>query len=299
MMSSLGTVVGAIPVWDQLIELLGSALNFFYQIIPNLGVAIIMLTLVLSLLLFPLTWKQTRSMRAMQEIQPEVKRLQKELKGDREELNKQLMELYKEKGVNPAAGCLPLIIQMPIWFALFRVLRATDTYIDTVPGETINSSFLGMDLTVSPSEAIPDAFSSGDILGAIPYIVLLIFIVVAGFYQQYQTTSMRSNGDDSEKTPQQQSMQTAMKIMPLFFGFITWTLTSGLGIYFATSSLFRIGQQWFIFRMDDLDPREMLREGFRRELEAESEEAPADDDDGSPNGPSQHTSKKKKGRRRK
>ena len=152
--------------------------------------------------------------------------LKKELKGDREELNKQLMELYKERGVNPAAGCLPLIIQMPIWFALFRVLRSTDTYIETAPGETINASFLGMDLTISPSTAIPDAFSSGDYLAAIPYIILLIFIVLAGFYQQYQTTSMRSTGDDTEKTPQQQSMQTAMKIMPLFFGFITWTLTA-------------------------------------------------------------------------
>lgn len=290
------TVVGAIPIWDQLIDLLGTGLNAFYQIYPNLGIAIILLTLVLSLLLFPLTWKQTRSMRAMQEIQPEVKRLQKELKGDREELNKQLMELYKERGVNPAAGCLPLLVQMPIWFALFRVLRNTEEYIDTAPGEAINSAFLGMDLTLSPSQAIPDAFSSGDILAAIPYILLLIFIVVAGFYQQYQMTSMRGT-DDGEKTAQQQSMQTAMKFMPLFFGFITWTLTSGLGIYFATSSIFRIGQQWFIFRMDDLDPKNVLKESLRREVATEPEELP--EGDAPPKGPSQNTSKKKKGRRRK
>ena len=82
---------------------LGALLAFFYSIIPNYGIAIIMLTLVVSLLLFPLTLKQTRSMRAMQEIQPEVKRLQKELKGDREELNKELMALYQERGVNPAS----------------------------------------------------------------------------------------------------------------------------------------------------------------------------------------------------
>ena len=70
MMAILDTLVAAIPIWDQLVDLLGSALNFFYQIIPNMGFAIILLTLMLSLLLFPLTWKQTRSMRAMQEIQP-------------------------------------------------------------------------------------------------------------------------------------------------------------------------------------------------------------------------------------
>ena len=297
MMAILDTLVAAIPIWDQLVDLLGSALNFFYQIIPNMGFAIILLTLMLSLLLFPLTWKQTRSMRAMQEIQPEVKRLQKELKGDREELNKQLMELYKERGVNPAAGCLPLIVQMPIWFALFRVLREVDEYIELAPGETINSQFLGMDLLVSPSTAIPDAFSSGDVLAAIPYIILLLFIVAAGFYQQYQMTAMRSDDKDTEKSAQQQSMQTAMKIMPLFFGFITWSLTSGLGVYFATSSLFRIGQQWFIFRMDDLNPKDMLKGSLRGEA-AETEEL-TEDDDAPAKGPSQNTSKKKKGRRRK
>lgn len=277
----------AIPIWDQLVDLLGASLNFFYQIIPNLGIAIVMLTIGLSILMFPLTLKQTRSMRAMQEIQPEVKRLQKELKGNREELNKELMALYSERGVNPAAGCLPLIVQMPIWFALFSVLRNTEDYIDADP---INTTFLGMDLTVSPSMAIPDAFSSGDILAAIPYIVLLIYIVAAGFYQQYQTTQTR-NGDDSEKTPQQQSMQTVMKVMPLFFGFITWSLDAGLGIYFATSSTFRIGQQSLIYWID----------GREKGGDAEEQAGPAElpEGDEPPRGPSPNASRKKKGRRRK
>ena len=284
--------------WTLLQQLLGDALNFFYQIIPNLGVSIMLLTILLSLLMFPLTLKQTRSMRGMQEIQPEVKRLQKELKGDREELNKQLMALYQEKGVNPAAGCLPLIIQMPIWFALFSVLRNTKEYIQVPPGGDINTQFLGMDLTLSPSKAIPDAFSSGDILAAIPYIILLIFIVAAGFYQQYQTTQIRSsNGEAVEKTAQQQSMQTAMKIMPLFFGFITWSLTSGLGIYFATSSVFRIGQQSLIFWLDDRNPVSRLRDGLRQAGEGQPEALPEEGGDGK--GPPPNTSKKKKGRRRK
>jgi YidC/Oxa1 family membrane protein insertase len=105
-----------------LLSLLGTLLSFFYDLIPEYGISIILLTLTVSLLLFPLTVKQTRSMKAMQDIQPEVKQLQKELKGDKEELNKRLMELYKQRGVNPAAGCLPLLVQMPIWFALYRVL---------------------------------------------------------------------------------------------------------------------------------------------------------------------------------
>ena len=293
---SWGTLIGAIPIWDQLVDLLGATLNFFYQIIPNMGIAIILLTILLSLLMFPLTLKQTRSMRAMQEIQPEVKKLQQDLKGDREELNKQLMALYKERGVNPAAGCLPLIVQMPIWFALFSVLRNTDDYIETGFGETINTQFLGMDLAKAPSEAIPDAFSSGDILAALPYIILLLFIVAAGFYQQYQTTRIRSNRD-VEQTPQQQSMQTAMKIMPLFFGFISWSLTSGLGIYFATSSAFRIAQQSLIFWIDDRDPIARLRRGLQEGDPAEPIELP--EEEGPAKGPPPNTSKKKKGRRRK
>lgn len=281
--------------WTLLQQLLGSALNFFYQIIPNLGIAIMLLTILVSLLLFPLTLKQTRSMRAMQDIQPEVKRLQKELKGDREELNKQLMALYQERGVNPAAGCLPLLIQMPIWFALFSVLRNYQEYIEAGSSGVINTNFLGLDLVVRPSEAIPQAFSSGDILGAIPYIVLLIAIIAAGFYQQWQTTRRRTN-DDTERTPQQQSMQTAMKIMPLFFGFITWSLITGLGIYFLTSSLFRIGQQSLIFRLDDREPG---RE-FNWRLRSSPEPAPEPEDPGpEAKGPPPNTSKKKKGRRRK
>lgn len=278
--------------WTLLLQLLGSALNFFYQIIPNLGIAIVLLTLVVSLFLFPLTLKQTRSMRAMQDIQPEVKRLQKELKGDREELNKQLMALYQEKGVNPAAGCLPLIIQMPIWFALFRVLRNTTEYIQP----PVNAHFLGMNLEAAPSQAIPEAFSGGDIWAAVPYILLLIAIIAAGFYQQYQTTRRRSN-DDTEKTPQQQSMQTAMKIMPLFFGFITWQLITGLGIYFLTSSLFRIGQQSLIFRLDDREPGNEFNWRFRSSA---AEQAPEPEDpEPESKGPPPNTSKKKKGRRRK
>ncbi len=110
-------------IWNGIKAALGHSLAFFHSIIPDYGIAIILLTVGVSLLLFPLTLKQTRSMRGMQELQPEVKRLQKDLKGDREELNRQLMALYKERGVSPAAGCLPLLAQMPIWFALFQVLR--------------------------------------------------------------------------------------------------------------------------------------------------------------------------------
>lgn len=286
--------------WNLLLDLLGGVLNFFYQIIPNLGIAIILLTLAISLVLFPLTLKQTRSMKAMQEIQPEVKRLQKELKGEKEELNKQLMALYQERGVNPAAGCLPLIVQMPIWFGLFSVLRSIkvvdgseEAYSEYIGDgvEAINTMFLGMDLTLSPSSVVPDAIKTGDVLTAVPYVLLIILIVAAGFYQQIQTTRS-SKKPDGEQSQTAQSMQNAMKIMPFFFGFISWTLTAGLGIYFATSNLFRIGQQALILRMDtggDDDKRKPA-------LPADT---PPEDDESGKSGPSQNASKKKNRRRRK
>jgi YidC/Oxa1 family membrane protein insertase len=281
-------------------EALGASLSFFYTLIPNYGMAIILLTIAVSLLLFPLTLKQTRSMRAMQEIQPEVKKLQKDLKGDREELNKQLMALYKERGVNPAAGCLPLLLQLPIWFALFRVLqvRVNDAG-DALSSGVIpdgrladaliagRTKFLSMDLLISPSSAFSDGITE-----AIPYIVLVVLVMVTGYYQQWQTT--RRRGDD-QQTQQQQSMQAVMKIMPLFLGFISWTFPTGLVLYFAASAIFRIGQQSLILRLEDRDARE-------KEAQAdEPSPEPKDDDPSAPRkaGPSPHASKKRKKRRRK
>jgi YidC/Oxa1 family membrane protein insertase len=287
-----------------LVNALGSVLTFFYSIVPNYGIAIILLTLAVSLILFPLTLKQTRSMKAMQEIQPEVKRLQKEYKGDREEMQKHLMALYQERGVNPAAGCLPLLLQMPIWFALFQVLRVSvvDGVLqgdaiaaDSALGQALvdgATTFLGMDLLISPSEA-----ASIGIVDAIPYILLVLVVVAAGFYQQLQTTR-RSKNSNAPPPETPQGMQTAMKIMPLFFGFISWGFPTGLVLYFATSNLFRIAQQAVILRMGD-----GKKPGAANDTTALS----GSSDSGEPDvatapeksGPSPNASKKRKKRRRK
>lgn len=248
-------------------------------------------------------------MKAMQEIQPEVKRLQKEYKEDREELNKQLMELYKERGVNPAAGCLPMIVQMPIWFALYRVLwQGQGIPEDSALGEVFATTtaaleaglaitdpifesvtLLGMNLRVSPSEAV----DFGNLVGSLPYIILLILIVAAGFYQQVQMTRKKPTDSGEEQSSQMQGMQNAMKIMPVVFGFISWNLVAGLGIYFATSNTFRIGQQALILRMGHDD-------GDAKPVRDSSDEPSGDSDDESPkSGPSKNASKKRNRRRKK
>ncbi len=268
--------------WEWLLSLLGNLLSFYYDLIPEYGIAIILLTLTVSLLLFPLTVKQTRSMKAMQEIQPEVKKLQKEHKGNKEELNKELMALYKERGVNPAAGCLPLLVQMPIWFALYRVLwqgngipqesnlkgvldianealyttdaagNLTGTIqegVDITSNVFEHVSFLGMNLLVRPSQAVDFA----DLLGSLPYILMLAAIVAAGFYQQVQTMRKRPDDANAQVKPQMQGMQNAMKVMPILFGVFAWNFVSGLGLYFATSNIFRVGQQAVILGLGKRD----------------------------------------------
>ncbi len=292
--------------WQLLLQAIGGLLALFYQFIPNYGVAIILLTLTISVLLFPMTLKQTRSMRAMQELQPEVKRLQRELKGDREELNRRLMELYQERGVNPAAGCLPLLLQMPIWFALFSVLRSGSGIPESSAlahavaparealeaGKALTDpvfaavEFLGMNLLAAPSQA----FSSLGIVATVPYLLLVGVIVAAGYYQQIQT--MRTRDDEGQQSQAMQSMQGAMKIMPVFFGFISWTLPAGLGLYFATSNLFRIGQQAVILRLDE-------DEGGSGGAKAKpTKPEGGEDDHDRPAGPSPHAKKRKRRKRR-
>jgi YidC/Oxa1 family membrane protein insertase len=248
-------------IWNGIQEILGGILTFFYGVIPNFGIAIILLTVTIGLLLFRLTLKQTRSMKAMQEIQPEIKRIQRELKQDKQAQQAAMMELYKEKGVNPAAGCLPLILQMPIWFALFSVLRS---FASSEPLKWVSSgsdleaamlagtklSFLGMDLTRTPSavglgETTTEGVQvAGDLVAAIPYFIAIILVMATAYYQQKQTMSRNKDAPP-------QPGQAVMKIFPFFFGFISFNMPAGLVVYFAASQIFRIGQQALIINLDE------------------------------------------------
>ena len=139
-------------IFNPIFEAIGWLLALFYSVIPNFGVAIILLTFTIMLLLYPLTAKQAKSMIAMQRAQPEIKKLQAKYKGDKQKLNEETMKFYQENKINPLAGCLPLLVQMPIFFALFRVLRDPVDYIPK-DSDLYNSlcrgfgKFCGSDLT--------------------------------------------------------------------------------------------------------------------------------------------------------
>ena len=110
--------------WGAIQNFLGHILDGAYKVIPSYGLAIIILTLLVRVVLIPLTVKQIRSMAAMNKLQPELKRLQQKYKGDRQKLNEEMMKLYREHGVNPLGGCFPLLMQAPVFIALYSVLRA-------------------------------------------------------------------------------------------------------------------------------------------------------------------------------
>ncbi len=225
---------------------LGFLLSFVYGYVPSYGISIAILTVIINIIIFPLTLRQTRSTKRMQDVQPELKRLQKKHKDNKEELNKEIAAFYKEKGINPLGCVVPLLVQMPVWFALFRVLREPLLFIPKSEilfsdlENNVNILFFNMDLQIPASEIT-------SWLERVPYIVLILMVVATALFQQQQITKKQGKSDN----PQAQQMQMIGKVMPVFFGFISWTLPSGLVVYFLTGNIFRIGQQALIIRIED------------------------------------------------
>ncbi len=110
-------------MFEPLFDALGAVMNFFYSLVPSYGLAIMGLTVLVMVLITPLTVKSTRSMLQMQRLQPEMKRIQEKYKNDREKLNAELMAFYKENQINPLGGCLPLIAQMPVFIIMYQLMR--------------------------------------------------------------------------------------------------------------------------------------------------------------------------------
>lgn len=243
---------------------LGTALSFIYDLLPNFGLSIIGLTLVINLLLFPLTLKQTRATRAFGQMQPEVRKLQAEHKDDPQKLQQEMIKLQREHGASPT-GCLgPMLVQMPIWFALFRLLRDP---LEFIPASSAlhdliaagNTHWLGMDLTSTPA----NAFGIG-IVEAIPYVITIVIMVAGQFMQQAYTQAMTPQDTSN---PQVQMTQNITKFLPFMFGIFAWNFQAGLIIYWATSNIFRLGQQAVIYKIDGrpTPPEESAAQGAKPE----------------------------------
>lgn len=146
--------------FGAILSFLGAVLSKIYDLIPSYGIAIILLTVLVRVVLIPLTVKQIRSMTAMQRLQPELKKLQTKYKGDRQKMNEELMKLYREHGVNPLGGCFPLLMQAPVFIALYSVLRAAVPFDVALP-QSVPVEFSYTKTTVCSPEGTPDVTGEG------------------------------------------------------------------------------------------------------------------------------------------
>lgn len=225
-------------IWGALKDFIFLILQFFYGWTSDYGFAIILLTIAFRIVLIPLVWKQTKSMIEMQEIQPKIKALQEKYKNNKEKQQEEMMKFYQENKVNPFGGCLPLLLQMPLLFALFDVLRRTlNDHIGTLAPAAQEAAkrfwVILPDITRTPSQAYSMAAGGGVLAGAwaaLPYIVFVALFAVSTWLPQYLLT----------KDPTQRRTASYMSIMMLWFGFIS---PAGVLIYWVTSSAWQLGQQ--------------------------------------------------------
>ncbi|HEX2089648.1 MAG TPA: YidC/Oxa1 family membrane protein insertase [Actinomycetota bacterium] len=292
----------AVTWWQGLLDGLGSVLAFIYSLVPNYGLAIILFTLGIRLLLLPLGIKQVRSMQSMQAIQPQMKALQQKYKGNRQKLNEEVMKLYRENRVNPFMGCLPLLAQVPVLIALFAVLQFPLGLTHIPHSESARAisappdSRLYVDLVCSgpnASELCRDKTTEKktNFLGA----NLLCNALQAGdpdVRVQAQRVADAPKGLDCgsglpSRIPyyifaigmiastyyQQRQMQRVspasaqqplLKYMPLLFGFWGFIFPAGLVIYWTTTNLVQIGQQRLMLGPA---PAKTSQDGSRRPLE--------------------------------
>ena len=278
---------------NPMLEFFGDILTTIYDFFPNYAFAIIIFTCLVMIVLTPVTLKQTRSMLAMQKVAPELKKLRKKHGKDRDKLNQEMMALYQANGINPLAGCLPLIAQMPIFFGLFYTVRGLtrrtgevglrlgdisvvdQTNVEYVPAlnaRVFNPDFigkdtemyrdlalstemssLGMDLARTPWNVLTNNFAEG-----LPYLLLVLLVGLSAWYQQ-RMISTRSSSSMSEMPAQQQLL---MKYMPFMLPIFSFGFPAALVFYFLTSNAFRVLTQLFITRKyygENADTSELVK----------------------------------------
>lgn len=209
---------------------------FLYNnVVANYGLVIILLTIIVRLVLTPLTLSQTRSMARMQKLQPQLQELQKKYKDDKQKLQQETMDFYKKNNVNPLAGCLPLLMQLPIFFALFQALRTPSQIVTNVLGTPFIPVYLLGNIKNFLAN-IPNPnfnFLWMNLNERDPFFILVILMVATMFISTKMTT-----------TDPKQAMLTYA--MPVIFGVISWSLPSGILIYWITTNIWSIGQQWVV-----------------------------------------------------
>ena len=215
---------------QALVDFVVYVLNAIYGVVGNYGIAIIIVTILMRIVIFPLTLKQEKSMKKMRDLQPEIEKIKEKYKDSPQEYQQKTAELYKESGVNPLGGCLPLLIQMPVFVALYWAFSG-----NAIPAD---AKFLWFTLKQ------PDRLF---MIGNFAFNLLPILNVGVTYIQQKIMTNTTS-GQESN-----QQMKTMLYMMPLMMLFIFYRMPSGVTLYYLVSGALSLVQQYFILkgRSDD------------------------------------------------
>jgi YidC/Oxa1 family membrane protein insertase len=210
-------------------DVANSVLTFFYDnVYASWGLAIIFLTIVTRLVILPLSLKQIRSMRSMQAHQPEIKRIQERYKDDRQRMQRELMDFYRENKINPLASCVPLLLQLPVFFALFSLLRSDE--FKTEIHASGNPDFLSLPLDEKATGA------------ALVILMLLYFVTMVG-----STSIMASSAEGNQRL--------MMYALPVVFTPFVINFPAGLVVYWITTNLWTMGQQWVVKQVIPAPPK--------------------------------------------
>jgi YidC/Oxa1 family membrane protein insertase len=204
--------------FDFISQILLQMLEFIHRLVRNWGLAIIALSILVYLILFPLTLKQIRSTKEMQALQPQVEALRKAYKDNPQRLNKEIMELYRQHKVNPLGGCLPLILQMPIFFALYQALMRS-------------IALKGAKFLWIKDLSEPDKLFSLKLMGTKLDINILPILMIIGMLIQQRISAVATSASSAEQ------QKTMMIVMPVMFGIIFYGMPSGLVLYWFINSL--------------------------------------------------------------
>jgi len=215
---------------------LGSLLKLVFDMVNSYGVAIIIFTILVKLALYPLTRAQTKSMKEMQQVQPKIKEIQEKYKDNQQLMQEKVMQIYKEHKINPAAGCLPIVIQFPILIGLFNALREPAKYVfkSEAAYKAIDTSFAWL-----PSLSDPDVIMLGGM--EIPWILPIL----AAITTYLATAMMNSKQPAGKKDPTQMMMLYLFPLMILWWG---KSFPAGLTLYWVISNIFQIAQQYVIMK---------------------------------------------------
>lgn len=224
---------------DFIAKPFGVLMNFIYNYLAfdNYGLALVLFTFITKLLLFPLTYNQQKSLEKQQELTPKLEEIKNSYPNDKQKQQEEQQKLYQKYNVNPLSGCLPLLLQLPLIMALYRIIREPIKYISA---EAINMNFLGLfQLDVVPAWN-PKVIAANPKL-YVPLLFIPIVTIVSTYLQQYLSTKM-AQGNKKGKEEKKNPMSGMMKIMPLMTLAFSFMVPSGLGLYWALGNIFGIVQ---------------------------------------------------------